>query len=227
MIKETEKLNNNLSMVNPPIKKLFYEGNLDLLNDKTLCISVIGARKCSPYGIQATEYIIDLLNGFENITIVSRMAYGVEGLAHTIAMKNNIKSIGVPMSGISDDHFYPRTHIDLKHEVLEKGGLIINEFETNTRASLWTAPIANRLISSMAHITLVVEVDPNSDAIDKVKTAIDLGRTVIAVPSNIFSRTSGSNLILAKFKDAIAFTDADAFMKIIAEVAEKNNIKIN
>ena len=41
-----------LDIKNPP-KKLYAEGNIELLNNKS--ISIVGARKCTEYGIKYTK----------------------------------------------------------------------------------------------------------------------------------------------------------------------------
>lgn len=67
IIKENEILNR----IRRPPKKLYYEGNIDLL--KSNCIAIVGSRKCSEYGKKIAEKISYKLaeNG---LTIVSGLA---------------------------------------------------------------------------------------------------------------------------------------------------------
>lgn len=227
--KTIEVLNKNLQEAKHIIgdDKMYYEGNKDLINDDTLYISIVGSQKCSPYGIQVTEHIINLLNGHKNIAIISGLGYGIEGLAHTIAMKNNISTIAIPPSGIADDYIYPRMHLELKHEILENKGLIFNQFEPNTRSSVWSFPYRNKLIASLCHVVIVIEIEPNSGSIDKIDLSNDLNKKIIAIPSNIFSRNNGANFILSKHKNTTVYTDDDAFIETLTEVALQNNIYIN
>lgn len=218
--------NNNLKNIQPEIKTLNYEGNQELINNKTLYISIEGARKCSPYGIQATEHIIDSLKGYENIAIVAGSSYGIEGLVHTMAIKNNIPTICTPISGINDDVFYPKAHLELKHEIIQNQGLIMSEFSNDTRASLWTAPIRNRLIAGLAHIVIMIELEERSDSQLIANIAIDTNKKVIVVPSNIFSRNNGGNYILKNHKEAIVFTDTNDLMEEIYKTAQENDLKI-
>lgn len=61
----------NLRKISNPPKKLYYQGNIDLLN--TNIISIVGSRNCTENGIKITKFFAnDLVN--QNITIASGMA---------------------------------------------------------------------------------------------------------------------------------------------------------
>ena len=61
----------------PPV--LFYKGDITILS-KT-CLAVVGTRKSTPYGLQATtELMLQLAN--QNLVIVSGLAYGIDTIAH-------------------------------------------------------------------------------------------------------------------------------------------------
>lgn len=192
-IKNINSLNELINNIPDKPTRLFYEGNIDLLREKHLYICIVGPRKASPYGIQVTEHIIEFLKDF-NIITVSGAAYGIDGLVHTLSIKHDIKTIAIPGSGIDDDFFYPRAHLDLKHEILDHGGLVVNEFEPHTRSSLWTFPVRNRLMAGLSHMTIVVEAEEKSGTLITANLAIDYNREVLSVPGNIFSRNSqGTN----------------------------------
>ncbi len=192
------KFNKLIDNIPDKPKELFYEGNIDLLGGNHLYLCIVGPRKATPYGMQATEHIMEFLKDF-NVVTVSGAAYGIDGLVHTLSIKHGIKTICIPGSGISDDFFYPRVHLDLKHEILDHGGLIINEFEPETRASPWTFPVRNRLMAGMSHMTIVVEAEERSGTLITANLAADYNRDVLAVPGNIFSRNSqGTNELIDK-----------------------------
>jgi DNA processing protein len=192
-IKNINSLNELINNIPDKPTRLFYEGDIDLLREKHLYICIVGPRKASPYGIQVTEHIIEFLKDF-NVITVSGAAYGIDGLVHTLSIKHDIKTIAIPGSGIDDDFFYPRAHLDLKHEILDHGGLVVNEFEPQTRSSLWTFPVRNRLMAGLSHMTIVVEAEEKSGTLITANLAIDYNREVLSVPGNIFSRNSqGTN----------------------------------
>ena len=205
-------------------KKLFFEGNINLLKDKYIYICIVGPRKASPYGIQVTEHIIEYLKDF-NVVTISGAAYGIDGLVHTLSIKNNIPTICIPGSGIDDDYFYPRAHLDLKHEILDHRGLIINEFEPNTRSSIWTFPVRNRLMAGMSHLTIVIEAEEKSGTLITANLAADYNREVIAIPGNIFSRNSqGTNDLIDK--GAKIFVNTDSLKMILENMAERYEVEV-
>ena len=205
--------------------ELFYEGNIDLLEGNHLYVCIVGPRKASPYGIQVTEHILEFLKDF-NIVTVSGAAYGIDGLVHTLSIKHDIKTICIPGSGISDDYFYPRTHLDLKHEILDHGGLIINEFEPETRASPWTFPVRNRLMAGLSHITIVIEAEERSGTLITANLAVDYNRDVLAVPGNIFSRNSqGTNKLIDK--GAKIFVSLESLREMLMQLGVVYGVQVH
>lgn len=205
-------------------KSLFFEGNIDLLKDRHLLLCIVGPRKASPYGIQVTEYIVEYLKDF-NVVTISGAAYGIDGLVHTLSIRHGIPTIAIPGSGIDDEFFYPRAHLDLKHEILDHKGLIINEFEPETRASLWTFPVRNRLMAGMAHMTIVIEAEEKSGTLITANLAADYNREVLAVPGSIFSRNSeGTNDLIDK--GAKILKNLDSLKEIMENVADRYEIEL-
>jgi len=205
-------------------KKLYYEGNIDLLDNNHIFVCIVGPRKASPYGIQATEHIMEFLRDF-NVVTVSGAAYGIDGLVHTLSIKHGLKTIAIPGSGISDDFFYPRAHLDLKHEILDHGGLIVNEFEPDTRSSLWTFPVRNRLMAGLSHMTIVIEAEEKSGTLITANLAADYNRDILAVPGNIFSRNSfGTNELINK--GARIFVNTDSLCEMLTEIADRYDVTL-
>ena len=92
-------------ITNPPAV-LFYKGKLFECNlEKTL--AVVGSRRASLNGRQDLKKV---LSGLANtdICIVSGLASGIDTVAHTCAIENNLKTIGVIASGF--DYTYPSSN---------------------------------------------------------------------------------------------------------------------
>jgi DNA processing protein len=62
--------------------------------------------------------------------VVSGLALGTDGCAHTEALKNNISTVGVLAHGLHI--LYPSQHKKLSQEMIEKGGALITEFNSTT-----------------------------------------------------------------------------------------------
>ena len=81
---------------------LFTSGKIDLKNRKI--ISIVGTRQVTSYGTEFCRKLIEDLAPLDPI-IVSGFAYGVDILAHQLAMEHNLQTIGVVAHGLNQ--IYP------------------------------------------------------------------------------------------------------------------------
>ena len=191
--KKYPKLLNQIA--NPP-KRIYCRGNIELL--KSFCIGVVGTRKLTSYGKEATEYIVSGLADRE-ITIVSGLAMGVDAIAHQTALDTDLPTIAVLGSGVDDENIYPQINLPLAQNILKNNGLIISEYEPKSRGYKSNFPARNRIISGLSRGTLVIEAPLISGALITTKYATEHNRDVFAVPGNIFSPNSkGPNMLIRK-----------------------------
>jgi len=183
-----------LSEIPDPPKKLYCRGNLELLQSE--CFGIVGSRKYTSYGQEATQSIVGSLIDV-GFTIVSGLALGIDGIAHQTTVEFGGKTIAVLGSGIDDKTIYPSNHIRLATEILKKDGLIISEYPAGFRATEWTFPQRNRIISGLSRGILVVEADQSSGALITAQYALEQNRDVFAIPGSIFSAKSiGPNSLI-------------------------------
>lgn len=174
--------------------KLYYKGQLPNLDTKLLCI--VGSRKYTQYGKDACEKLISGLRGY-NITIVSGLALGIDGIAHKSALDAGLKTIAIPGSGLDDSVLYPSSHKNLAQKILETGGTLISEFESDFRATPYSFPQRNRIMAGMSHAVLVIEAEIKSGTLITSKFATEYNRDVLALPGSIFSKNSeGPNMLI-------------------------------
>ncbi len=84
---------------------LFLRGNTELLHQDNY-VAIVGTRNPSTYGKLVTENIVTALCN-AGFGIISGMAKGIDGLAHSIALENNAPTIGV--LGTESIEFIPKT----------------------------------------------------------------------------------------------------------------------
>ena len=186
------------SLKNPPAV-LYYDGKLPDFN-KSLCISIVGTRKMSEYGMHAA-YKIAYEVASSGALVVSGMALGIDGIASCAAIAAKGKTIAVLGCGI--DIIYPKEHKKLK-EIIKQNGVIISEFPPATEPKGTNFPIRNRIISGLSQGTVVVDADMNSGAMITAKCAILQGKEVYAVPANIDSEnSSGTNSLIRDGAQAV------------------------
>jgi DNA processing protein len=173
----------------PPV--LYVRG--DITADDEKCLAIVGTRKPSKYGWDATHQLAHHISQ-QNVTIVSGLAQGIDTAAHRGALSGNGRTIAVMATGI--DKIYPNENIDLAQQIMNHGALI-------TEMPIGTAPLGknfprrNRLMSGLSLGVLVAEAPEKSGALITVTSANEQGRDVFAIPHNIFSKTGrGTNRLI-------------------------------
>jgi DNA protecting protein DprA len=206
-------------------KELYLEGNTQLLSSKQyIYVCIVGPRKASAYGEDVVSHIIGHLKQM-NVVTVSGAAYGIDGIVHSLSIDHGIPTIAIPGSGIDDEVFYPRAHLDLKHKIIENGGLIMNEFDPLARASPWSFPVRNRIMAGMSHVTIVVEAEQSSGTLITAHLATDYGREVIAIPGSIYSNTSrGTHELISK--GATILTSLETLTEVLTNIAKTHAIEL-
>jgi DNA processing protein len=177
----------SLKEIPQPPKRLSVRGTLP--SKELIPIAIIGSRSYSAYGKQVCESLIKGLAGYP-ICIVSGLALGMDSIAHREALNQNICTVAFPGAGLGERVIYPRQHYELAKEILQSGGALISEFDEDFKATLWSFPQRNRLVAGYARMTIVIEAGIKSGARITAKLATEYGKSVGAVPGNIFHESS-------------------------------------
>lgn len=168
---------------------LYYSGNLELINNKT--IGVIGSRNNSKFGEDFTNKLVtDLVEN--NYVIVSGLAKGIDSISHEACINNNGKTIAVLGNGI--DNYYPYQNKDLQNEI-SRTGLVISEYPPFIKPKKEYFPKRNRIIAAISDSLIVVEAKRNSGTMITVNEALNLGKDIMCVPSRP-SINSGCNYLI-------------------------------
>jgi DNA processing protein len=156
-------------------------------------IAVVGTRKATSYGVQATHKLAgDLAQ--QQITIISGLAMGVDTAAHQATLAKGGRTIAVLGSGL--DIIWPGENKKLAERIAEQGALV-SEFPLGTRPEPGNFPARNRIISGLSRGVLVVEAPEKSGALITARFALDQNRDVFALPGSIFSKASdGANKLI-------------------------------
>lgn len=171
-----EKLRN---VYNPPYA-LYVKGNLP--DDKAPAIAVVGARKCSAYGEKYALKYAEELAGC-GVQIISGLALGIDGISQRGALNAGGNTFAILGCGV--DICYPRSHIGLYMDILERGGGIISEQIPGTPALAMYFPMRNRIISGLSDAVLVMEAKEKSGSLITADTAMEQGRDVYALPGPV------------------------------------------
>ena len=173
----------------PPV--LYVRGRFTPEDDWSL--AVVGTRRPTYYGREVTEQIVgDLARN--RITIVSGLAKGIDATAHRAALDSGGRSIAVFGCGL--DIVYPRDHVKLARDVMERGALV-SEFPLGTPPRRENFPLRNRIMSGLSLGVMVVEAGKGSGALITTGHALEQNREVFAVPGSVLSSASrGTNRLI-------------------------------
>jgi len=181
-----------LKEIYDPPKQLYVWG--ELKSEENYPLAVVGTRKISSYGKQATTDLVRNLTK-AGLTIISGLALGVDGLAHQACLDVNGRTIAVLGSGLNK--IYPSLHKKLAEKIVTSGGAVISEYEPDQGPTKWNFPARNRIVAGMSLGVLVIEAPEGSGALITASCSLDLGREVFAVPGNIYQANSfGTNRLI-------------------------------
>lgn len=157
-------------------------------------LAVVGSRKMTAYGRAVTRKIVtELVN--KGVVIVSGLAIGVDGEAHRACLDAGGETIAVLPSGLNQ--VYPAIHSQLAEDIVKAGGTLVTEYEDGTVPYAVNFLARNRIIAGLSDAVLVIEAAERSGTLNTVNHALDLGKTILAVPGDItrLSSVGCNNLI--------------------------------
>lgn len=154
-------------------------------------VAIVGARNASLNGRRFAERLAQGL-GQAGLAVVSGLARGIDGAAHTGALKTG--TTAVLAGGV--DVVYPPEHADL-HRRIGEAGTVVSEVPPGTQPTARHFPRRNRIISGLCLATVVVEAASRSGALITARMAAEQGRDVLAVPgSPMDPRADGPNSLI-------------------------------
>ncbi len=183
---------NALLSINQPPDVLFIKGN-DKLLKTPMRVAIVGSRHPSAYG-KKVAYDIAAYLAKQGVLIVSGLAMGIDTMAHLGALDAGGKTLGVLANGVNEA--YPKSNQNLYERILQTG-VIISEKPFKEKAQRYDFPLRNRLISGMSQVVIIIEAEIKSGSLITAKHALNQGKTIFAVPGNIYASLSkGTNQLI-------------------------------
>jgi len=217
-------------IADPPIT-LYVKGDWQACFDAP-CVAVVGSRRCSTYGENASEMLSRDLAA-NGVCVVSGLARGIDTAAHRGAISAKGRTIAVLGTGI--DGVYPKENAKLVAQILESGGAIVSQFPLNTPPLRDNFPYRNRIISGLSLGVLLVEASERSGSLITARLAMEQNREVLAVPGNITSKNSfGTNYLIKsgaklvqQWQDVVSELPAEISASILPPVIDGEKAKEN
>jgi DNA processing protein len=183
---------------------IFKNGRKSFNTDRVLAI--VGTRKVSSYGKNFIHQLGDGLKG-KDILVVSGLAFGVDTLAHKMALDAGLDTCAVMGTGF--DILYPSQNRALAQTIGESAGLI-SEYPYGYESTPANFAMRNRIIAGMSDGVLVVETATKGGAMITARIANSYNRDVMAVPGRVGDLySSGCNSLIRNHEAHLVESAAD------------------
>ena len=181
----------NLKHTHDPPLALYVKGQL-IPSDRH-AVAIVGSRRTTNYGIEcARRFGFQLAHA--GLTIISGLARGIDTAAHEGALAAHGRTVAVIGSGMGE--IYPAENKVLAERIAENGA-VVSEFPIDFPGDKQSFPLRNRIVAGWGFGTLVIEAPTRSGALITANQAIEIGRSVFAIPGPIDRPTSqGTNRLI-------------------------------
>lgn len=177
---------------------LYRKGEADI--NAARILAIVGTRNATPYGKKMLAQIMEDLQD-KDILILSGLAFGIDTLAHKMALEKGLKTAAVLGHGLQT--IYPQQNKLLADQMCRQGGLL-SEFSSQAPIVPGNFPRRNRIVAGMCDALLVVETGIKGGAVITANIANSYSRDVFAIPGSIGQRYSqGCNFMIKTHKAAL------------------------
>ena len=167
------------------VEVLYGIGDPEVLQKTS--VSIIGARRASPYGI-AISQMAGRVAAESGIVVVSGGAMGCDSAASAAALDAGGKTVIV--SGCGADRIYPSSSEAVFRRTVAQGGAVVSIEPWGSSPLPFRFPKRNVIIAALSPVLLVAEAGERSGTMSTADAAIQMDRTIYAVPGSIFSPLS-------------------------------------
>lgn len=149
---------------------------------KNICVSIVGTRKATEYGLSVTNEIIRHLVP-HNVTFVSGLAYGIDSQVHMSAEHHGARSIAVVPASLLNNNLGGNSR--LSTSLSSDRCLFLSENCQSEDLQKFHFVQRNRIIAGLSKWTIIVEAPEKSGALITASLARDENREVLVVPHSL------------------------------------------
>ena len=182
-----------LDLPDPP-QRLYGLGDAGALSRP--CLSVIGARRATPYGLAAAR-LAGRVAAQSDVVVVSGGAMGCDAAAARAALDAGGPTVVV--SGCGADLVYPSSSSDVFARAPREGGAVVSLEPWGSPPRRYAFPKRNRVIAGLSRCIFIAEAGERSGTLGTALVADQIGRGLYAVPGSIFSpESAGANQLISE-----------------------------
>ena len=192
---------------------LYVQGDPAALTRRML--SIVGTRKATAYGqTVCTRLVEGLARRVPDLCIVSGLAFGIDAAAHRAALAAGVPTVGVLANVLPQ--ISPAQHTALARELLDRGGALVTEFDSQTPQKGTGFIARNRIIAGLSAGTILVESPESGGSLHTAACADDYHRVVMAVPGRITDPSSrGTNHLIYSHKAQLIQSAGDVIRELM------------
>lgn len=210
-----ENLPQQLLELEKPVRRLYYKGDLSLLDKPK--VAIIGSRKMSVYTKNCVLDLASLLKQV-GVCVVSGGALGVDIYAHQGAFPS---TIGVFANGLNQ--IYPKNNEKMIKQIYENA-LALSENEPDYTPQGYDFLLRNRIIIALSEAIIVAQADFQSGSLHSANLAVRLGKKVFVLPQRR-NESDGTNSLLEQGKVCL-INDFKAFASSFGDLKAQKEDEI-
>ena len=186
---------------------LYVRGDVEALSRRL--VAFVGTRKISPYGQRMCDKLVRELHELvPDAVVVSGLAYGVDGECHRAALACGATTVGVIANTLPN--VTPAAHERLAKDMVENGGAVVAELNSQCKQNGRYFIPRNRLIAGLCAGTVVVESPESGGSLSTAAFADGYSRSVMAVPGRAVDANSmGCNRLIYNRKAQMILSARD------------------
>lgn len=169
-------------------------------------IAIVGTRRPTVAGIEVAALLARGL-AQAGFTIVSGLAVGIDAAAHAAAIESGGHTVAV--LGCGFDQNYPRRNSKLRADI-ERHGTVLTEYDDGITPAPFNFPQRNRIVAGLSTGVVVVEGSFKSGALVTARLALEMNRSIYAVPGSLRNpMAQGPNHLIKTGQAALVTTFKD------------------
>ena len=214
---EWPSLLDDLARIDADCFGLWVRGRERLDDVVARAVAIVGTRTPTAYGEHvAGELAAGLAD--RGWTVVSGLAYGIDGAAHRATLAADGTTVGVLACGI--DIVYPHGHRSLLAQVADRG-LVVSEYSPGAAPQRHRFLVRNRVIAALTLGTVMVEAASRSGARSTLNHAHELLRHTMVVPGPVTSAMSaGCHVALREVTGSVVVTRTEEVIEQCGHLGE-------
>lgn len=190
---------------------LFFSNRKLDFNAKTF-VAIVGTRRMTEYGRNlCVELVRSMAVYKDEFVIVSGLAYGVDIMAHRLAMEYGIPTVAVFAHGL--DVIYPALHKKDAAKMSDSGGALLTDNWSNTKLEGYKFRERNRIIAGLSEYIIVIESRSGGGAILTGQIGASYNKKVYSFPGKVTDEMSKGCNLLIKSNEAEILLSPDQFVK--------------